>query len=297
MMEKSAVNGLEHNQTLKKENQVIAVLKRMRRNKGAMVGLAVFLFIVIVGILAPWLAPYPYDQIDMASAFQSPSLKHLMGTDNMGRDVLSRIMYGVRYSVTIGVVAMIISFLGGTLIGAVAGFYGGKTDQVIMRLCDIVQAIPSLILNIALATVLGEGFVNCIIALGIGGIAGAARLVRSSMLSIRKMEYLDAAKVINCPTPQIIGFQALPNAISPMIVQATMSVARNILNAASLSYLGLGVQPPNPEWGAMLTAGRDYISKYPYLTIIPGLVIIITALSLNLLGDGLRDAMDPKLKK
>lgn len=296
-MEKSAVNGLEHNQTLKKENQVIAVLKRMRRNKGAMVGLAVFLFIVIVGILAPWLAPYPYDQIDMASAFQSPSLKHLMGTDNMGRDVLSRIMYGVRYSVTIGVVAMIISFLGGTLIGAVAGFYGGKTDQVIMRLCDIVQAIPSLILNIALATVLGEGFVNCIIALGIGGIAGAARLVRSSMLSIRKMEYLDAAKVINCPTPQIIGFQALPNAISPMIVQATMSVARNILNAASLSYLGLGVQPPNPEWGAMLTAGRDYISKYPYLTIIPGLVIIITALSLNLLGDGLRDAMDPKLKK
>ena len=148
-----------------------------------------------------------------------------------------------------------------------------------------------------MATVLGQGFNNCIIALGVGGIAGAARLVRASMLSIRKMEYLDAAKVINAPTPIVIMGHALPNAISPMIVQATMSVARNILNAASLSYLGLGVQPPDPEWGAMLTAGRDYIAKYPYLTILTGIIIVITALSLNLLGDGLRDALDPKLKK
>ncbi|MBR1585568.1 MAG: ABC transporter permease [Clostridia bacterium] len=282
---------------VKKQNQVLGVLKRMSRNKGAMVGLIIFVFIVVIGILAPWIMPYDFTKINMKEKFLSPSAAHWFGTDNLGRDILSRIMIGTRYSVTIGVVAMLISFLGGTVIGSISGYFGGKVDQVIMRLCDIIQAIPSLILNIALATVLGQGFNNCIIALGVGGIAGAARLVRASMLSIRKMEYLDAAKVINAPTPIVIMGHALPNAISPMIVQATMSVARNILNAASLSYLGLGVQPPDPEWGAMLTAGRDYIAKYPYLTIIPGIIIVITALALNLLGDGLRDALDPKLKK
>jgi len=281
----------------KKQNQLLGILRRMSRNKGAMFGLAVFTLIVAAGILAPWIAPYNYSKVDVLNAFQAPSAEHWFGTDNLGRDVLSRCMIGTRYSVAIGVVAMIISFVGGIVIGSVSGYFGGRVDQIIMRLCDIIQAIPSLILNIALATVLGQGFNNCIIALGVGGIAGAARLVRSSMLSIRKMEYLDAARVINCPTPRIILGHALPNAISPMIVQATMSVARNILNAASLSYLGMGVQPPDPEWGAMLTAGRDYIAKYPYLTIIPGIIIVITALSLNLLGDGLRDALDPKLKK
>lgn len=281
----------------KKQNQLLGILRRMSRNKGAMFGLAVFTLIVAIGILAPWIAPYNYSKVDVLNAFQAPSAEHWFGTDNLGRDVLSRCMIGTRYSVAIGVVAMIISFVGGIVIGSVSGYFGGRVDQIIMRLCDIIQAIPSLILNIALATVLGQGFNNCIIALGVGGIAGAARLVRSSMLSIRKMEYLDAARVINCPTPRIILGHALPNAISPMIVQATMSVARNILNAASLSYLGMGVQPPDPEWGAMLTAGRDYIAKYPYLTIIPGIIIVITALSLNLLGDGLRDALDPKLKK
>lgn len=282
---------------VKKQNQFVEILKRMARNKGAMLGLIVFVAIVVIGIVAPWIAPYDFSKVDILNAFQTPSAEHWFGTDSLGRDVLSRCMIGTRYSVTIGIVAMIISFVGGILIGSVSGYFGGKVDQIIMRLCDIIQAIPSLILNIALATVLGQGFNNCIIALGIGGIAGAARLVRSSMLSIGKMEYLDAARVINCPTPKIILGHALPNAISPMIVQATMSVARNILNAASLSYLGMGVQPPDPEWGAMLTAGRDYIAKYPYLTIIPGIIIVITALSLNLLGDGLRDALDPKLKK
>lgn len=282
---------------VKKQNQFVEILKRMSRNKGAMLGLIVFVAIVVIGIVAPWIAPYDFSKVDILNAFQTPSAEHWFGTDSLGRDVLSRCMIGTRYSVTIGIVAMIISFVGGILIGSVSGYFGGKVDQIIMRLCDIIQAIPSLILNIALATVLGQGFNNCIIALGIGGIAGAARLVRSSMLSIGKMEYLDAARVINCPTPKIILGHALPNAISPMIVQATMSVARNILNAASLSYLGMGVQPPDPEWGAMLTAGRDYIAKYPYLTIIPGIIIVITALSLNLLGDGLRDALDPKLKK
>lgn len=181
--------------------------------------------------------------------------------------------------------------------GAISGFFGGITDNVIMRLCDVIQSVPGMILNIALACVLGTGIFNTVLALGIGGVAGTARLMRASILKVRKMDYLEAAVSSNCSSTRIIIKHVLPNSFSPIIVQATMGVGARIIGAAGLSYLGLGVQPPLPEWGAMLTAGRDFIKQYPYLTLIPGLCIAIVVLSLNLFGDGLRDALDPKLKK
>lgn len=281
----------------RKENQILAIFKRLSRNKGAMCGLYIFAIIVIMSLFAPWLEPYNHEIIDYSQAFQSPSFAHLFGTDHMGRDLFSMMLYGSRFSLRIGIFATLISVVGGIIIGGISGFFGGTVDQVIMRLCDIVQSIPGLVLNIALACVLGEGFGNCILALGISGIVNFARLVRASILKIRKMEYLDAATSINCSDLQIIVSHILPNIISPIIVQASLSVATNIMTAASLSYLGLGVQPPNPEWGAILSAGRTYIRKFPYMTTIPGIVIMVTVLALNLLGDGLRDALDPKLKK
>lgn len=273
------------------------VMKRFRRNRAAVAGLVIFCILVLLSVLAPYIVPYDIEAIDTKNAYKAPSFEHLFGTDNRGRDIFSRLIYGGRYSLTIGIMATAFSIFFGLIVGSISGFFGGKVDNVIMRCCDVIQSIPGIVLDLALSCVLGAGFLNCIIALGIGGIAGYARMIRASILQVRKMEYIDAAIATNCRTPRIIFQHALPNAISPIIVQGTMGVAGTIMAAASLSYLGMGVQPPAPEWGAMLTAGRNYISKYPYMTLIPGLVIVITVLSLNLLGDGLRDAMDPKQKR
>ena len=215
----------------------------------------------------------------------------------MGRDILSRMLVGAKYSLLIGIGSEAISLCGGLVVGSIAGYFGQKVDNVIMRFCDVIQAIPGMVLNIALAAVLGVGIVPCIFALGIGHIAGSARMIRANILKVRKNEYIDAAKSINCSTPRIIVKHVLPNTISPMIVSATMGIAGSIMSASSLSYLGLGVQPPMPEWGAMLTAGKEYLTNFPHMCLFPGLVIALTVLSLNLMGDGLRDALDPKLKK
>lgn len=281
----------------KKQNQFLEVMKRLSYNKGAMVGLILFLLVVLVAIFAPVLAPYDYAKINIKDRCLAPCAQYIFGTDHMGRDILSRVMYGARYSLLIGVGSVIFSAVFGVIFGSIAGFYGGKWDNLIMRLCDVIQSIPGMILNIALACVLGPGVYNTILALGTEGIAGTARLMRSSILNVRKMEYMDAARMSNCSNPFIILKHVLPNTFAPILVQATMGVGARIMMAASMSYIGIGVQPPTPEWGAMLSDSRDFLMKYPYMCLIPGVAIMIVVLALNLLGDGLRDAMDPKLKK
>lgn len=277
------------------QSNALAVLKRLSRNKAAMLGLAILIIIIILAILAPVIAPYSYYKTS-SDILQPPSLKHLFGTDDTGRDIFSRMLEGTRYSLALGILSVLIGHSIGIVLGAIAGYYAGKVDQVIMRLCDVLQAMPSLVLSFAVSILLGTGFFNCILALAVGGIAPAARLARSSILKTRKEEYLDAARTINCSSFRIILRHALPNILSPLIVSMTMGVAGCMLAAASLSYLGLGVQQPTPEWGAILSASRNYIRKAPYMSIIPGVIIMVTVLSINLLGDGLRDALDPKLK-
>lgn len=283
--------------TLKKENQFLAVLKRLSYNKSAMAGMIIFFFIVLVAVFGEMIAPFDYTQVNPAEALQAPNTVHWFGTDNMGRDIYSRVLAGCKWSLIIGVGAQLIACSGGIILGCISGFFGGKIDQVIMRVCDVVQAIPSVLLNITLAGILGPGIFNTILAMGLSGITGGTRLMRSSIMTVRKKEYLEAASAINCSPARTIIKHALPNAFAPMIVSFTMSIGSGIIGASALTYLGLGVQAPNPEWGALVSAGRDYLKSAPYMTIIPGLCIMAVVLSLNLFGDGLRDALDPKLKK
>jgi peptide/nickel transport system permease protein len=283
--------------TVKKKSQFIEIMKRLADNKGAVCGGIIFLIVVLLAIFAPLIAPYDYNELHVMDRCLGPCAKYLLGTDQLGRDILSRVLFGARYSLLIGIGSVIFSAVFGVLFGAIAGYFGGWLDNLIMRVCDIIQSIPSMILNITLACVLGPGVFNTILALGIEGIAGTARLMRSSILNVRKMEYLDAARTNNCGNASIIVKHVFPNTFAPILVQATMGVGGRIMMAASMSYIGIGVRPPIPEWGAMLSDSRDFIMEYPHMCLIPGICIMIVVLSLNLLGDGLRDALDPKLKK
>lgn len=284
-------------QRKKKEGQFSLVIKRLSHNRIAMAGLIITLLMFLLAILSPWIIPYDYAALSMSERFLGPSLKHLCGTDDMGRDIFSRLLYGSRASLAMGFLATIISTVIGMVIGSIVGYFGGIVDTVVMRLVDILQAIPGILLAIAISACLGSGFVNTIIALSIGGIPMTVRLLRGSIMGVRKMEYLDAAQTINCSVPRTIMKHILPNSISPIIVSVTMGIGNTILMAASLSYIGLGVQPPTPEWGAMLSSARTYMRDYPHMVLFPGIAIAIIVLSLNMLGDGLRDALDPKLKK
>ena len=281
----------------KKQNQFVVVFKRLLENPGAIIGMIVFLILLLACIFAPLLTPYDYDAMDVIHANLGPSWEHPCGTDTLGRDILCRLLYGGRYSLQMGIYATLIALVVGLVLGAISGFFGGAVDEVIMRLCDILQSIPGQVLNVAIACALGAGFRNCIIALSVGGVAGVARMLRANILSIREMDYIQAATITNCSTTKTIVKHLLPNAISPTIVQTTMAVGNTITMAAGLAYLGLGVQAPMPEWGTMLSDGRVYLRAYPWQCIFPGLLIMITVLALNLFGDGLRDALDPKLKK
>jgi peptide/nickel transport system permease protein len=280
----------------KKKSQLHEVWKRLKRSKLAMAGLVVVVLLILAAIFADIVAPFSYEKQDLKNAFLYPSSEHIFGTDEFGRDIFSRIIYGARISLQVGVIAVGISVVAGGLLGAISGFYGGKLDNAIMRVMDVLLAIPSLLLSIAIAAALGPGLFNLMIAVGISSIPSYARIVRASVLSISKQEFIEAAKASGSSDARIILKHIIPNSLAPIIVQATLGVAGAILTAAGLSFIGLGIQPPIPEWGAMLSGGRDYIRDYPYMTIFPGLFIMITILSLNLLGDGLRDALDPKLK-
>lgn len=280
-----------------KEGQMKQVCKRLIKNKTAMVGLAVLALIVLVSIFANFLAPYDPEAFSPREAFQGSSARHLLGCDQYGRDMLSRLLYGGRYSLLLGFLAAAASAVIGLILGTMAGYFGGWVDNLIMRFLDVLQAIPGMLLSICIATALGNGFGNTIIALSIGGVAGITRMLRARILSERKCEYLEAASSINCSTPRIMFKHLLPNTVSPVIVNITMGIGATIMQAAGLSYIGLGVPVGTPEWGAMLSAGRGFMQSAPHLLLWPGVFIAVTVLAVNMLGDGLRDAMDPRLKK
>lgn len=280
----------------KKNGQFSMTMKRLLHNRAATIGLIVFCLIVILAVLAPVIAPYNYAEMNMQEKNALPSLQHLCGTDDFGRDIFSRLLWGARYSISLGVCSQFFQLTVGIFLGCIAGYFGGKIEQLIMRCCDIFEAIPNLLLAIIISSALGTGFINTIIALGIGHIASTCRMIRAQFLPLREQEFVEAELSINCSKPRLIFKHMLPNAISPVIVQTTMGIGGCITTAAGLSYLGLGVQPPTPEWGAMLTAAKGYIRYYPHMLLFPGLCIAIVVLALNLFGDGLRDALDPKLK-
>ena len=280
----------------KRQTHFAIFARRFVRQKTALVSLLALILIITACICAPLIAPYDYSAIDIRNLAKGPSAEHWFGTDDMGRDILSRILYGGRYSITIGVAATGIALAVGMAVGAISGYFGGWVDMVVMRICDVLQAVPSMLLSIAIAAVLGTGFTKLLIALSVGAMTGYTRLLRASILQIRNVEYIEAATATNCSNLRTIIRHVIPNCMTPMIVSATMGMASQILSATALAYIGLGIQPPNPEWGAMLAGSRDYIRTAPHMLIFPGVMIAVTVLCFNMVGDGIRDATDPKMK-
>lgn len=281
----------------KKFTRIKEIWKRLSQNKLAVLGLIIILVLIVVAIFADFIAPYGFDEQNLQNAFQSPGNGHLFGTDEFGRDIFSRVVYGTRISLLIGFIAVAIAVVVGVLLGAISGFYGDKVDNIIMRLMDIILSIPQILLAIAIVAALGNGLFNLMVAVGISSIPQYARIIRASVLSIKDQEFIEAAKAAGSSDIRIIFKHIIPNCLAPIIVQATLGVALAILTAAGLSFIGLGIAPPTPEWGSMLSSGRSYIRDYSYMTMFPGLAIVVTIFALNVLGDGLRDALDPKLKK
>lgn len=280
----------------KKTNQSWEVFKRFLQNPLSVIGMTIFVVFIVLALLAPHITKYGYSQMTR-DMFQAPSSEHFFGTDKFGRDLFSRILYGGRYSIFMGIAATILGTGLGLVLGAIAGFFGQTADNIVMRLCDVFQAIPGILLSMVISTALGPGVVNTIIALSIAGIPGTARMLRSLILQIRSSDYIEAAASINCSSFRIIFKHILPNTFGPILVGCTMGIGGTIMQAASLSFLGLGIQPPIPEWGALLNEGRNYFTLYPHLLIFPGLAIGLLSFATCVMGDGLRDAMDPRLKK
>jgi peptide/nickel transport system permease protein len=279
-----------------KKFQTPEFIQRFSRNRLAILGSAILFILVLVALFAPIIAPFPYDQQNLSNVKQPPNSVNWLGTDNFGRDILSRCIYGARISLTVGLLAVSIAVVSGGILGAVAAFYGGFVDDVIMRVLDVIYAVPALLLGIAIAATLGPGLKNLMIAIALGNLSSYARVVRASVLTVKENEYIEAARGIGASDLRIITKHIIPNALAPIIVQATLGVAGAILACATLSFLGLGIQPPTPEWGSMLSTSRQFIRSSPYMSIFPGLFIMITVLSLNVIGDGIRDAIDPRLK-
>lgn len=268
--------------------------KRFGRNKVAVAGLVVFIALVLVAILAPQLAPHDPNKQDWKVRLQPPSATHLFGTDDYGRDVLSRTLYGGRVSLIAGVVPVLIGSTVGTLVGLTAGYMGGRWDQVLMRVLDILLAFPAIFLALAVVGTLGPGLLNAMLAVAFVSIPGYARVVRGQVLTLRERDFVTAASAAGSGRPRILLRHLLPNIMSPLLVQATLSVGFAILTTASLSFLGLGTQPPTSDWGEMLASGRQYLPDAWWLVVFPGLFVVLAVLSVNLLGDGLRDYFDPR---
>ncbi len=272
-------------------------MKRLLKNFAFTSGLILTVLIVLAALAAPLLAPYDPNIQDTARRLEAPSNQHLLGLDDLGRDVLSRVIFGARVSLRVGFSVVLLAALTGVTLGAISGYFGGAVDVLVMRLCDILLAFPGILLAIALVAVLGPSLNNVILALAVIGWVGYARLVRGQVLKVREMEYVTAAKALGAKSPRVIIRHVLPNVINPVIVMATLGLAGAILSEAALSFLGLGVQPPTPSWGAMLTAGRRYLGFANHLAIFPGAAIMLAVMGLNFLGDGLIDALDPKYRK
>lgn len=282
---------------VKKRSQFQEVWRRLKKNRLALAGLVMLLILVLLAIFANVIAPYPYDKQNYSEIMQAPSLQHLAGTDEFGRDILSRIIYGSRISLRIGFISLSAGALVGCILGAIAGYFGNMVDNVIMRICDILYGIPRVVLAIAVASTLGAGITSALIAVAVSSVPNFARVVRAATMTVRDQDYVEAARAIGASTGRILTVHIFPNILAPIIVQATIGIGKSILLCASLSFLGLGIQPPVPEWGAMLSSARTYMRDNPYMVIGPGLAIMLTVMALNLFGDGLRDALDPKLKK
>lgn len=271
-------------------------VRRLLRSPSAVTGAVIVLLLVLSGIFAPLLTSYDPVQQDLRSVLRPPSAEHWLGTDNLGRDVFTRILYGSRLTLFIGAFAVGVGLLFGVPLGVISGYYRGVADQVIQRLMDLMLSFTSFLLALTLVALLGVGLTNIIIAVGISTIPRFARLVRSSVLTIREVSYIEASRALGAVDRRVLWKHVLPNSLAPVIVQATLSMGSTILTAAGLGFLGLGVQPPTPEWGAMLGEGRNYIFSQASLTTFPGLAIFLAVVGFNLLGDGLRDALDPQLR-
>ncbi|MGD9677503.1 MAG: ABC transporter permease [Vulcanibacillus sp.] len=271
---------------------------RLKKQKLAMVGGGIILFFVIIAIIAPLLTPYTYEEVILKDRFLPPLTEgHLFGTDDLGRDLFTRILYGARISLRVGVMAVSGSIIIGTFFGLLAGFYGKWVDMLVSRVFDIMLAFPSILLAITIVTIMGRSLTNALIAITIVNIPTYGRLVRAKVLSLKEEEYIFAARAIGMKNGRIISHHLLPNSITPIIVQGTLGVATAIIETAALGFLGLGAVPPTPEWGTMLADSKDYIQLAPWTVVIPGIAIMLVVLGFNLFGDGLRDALDPKMDK
>jgi len=299
MDERVASAGKSISRKYKKRSQVREIWRRFKKNKSAVIGLVAVVAIILIAVFADVIADWDevVIRINPHSRLEPPSAQHWFGTDEFGRDMFARVVHGSRTSLLVGFTASAISLGLGGLIGAIAGFYGGRTDNFFMRFMDILLALPSAVLAIAIVSGLGTSMPNLMLAIGISFLPQYARIVRASVLTIKDQEFVEAARAIGARNHTIIFNHILPNCVAPIIVQATLSVAFSILSIAGLSFLGLGVAPPAPEWGALLSAGRAYFLQAPHIMVFPGLAIMVTILGLNLLGDGLRDALDPRLKQ
>lgn len=282
--------------TYKRRSQSAEIWRRFKKSKTAIIGLIMLSVLVLLAIFADVITPYDAEKSDAANRLQLPSWEHLFGTDELGRDIFTRIAMGTRISLLVGIVSVTVSAVGGIILGSLAGYYGGKVDTLIMRFVDIWMAIPSLLLNITIVAVLGVGLQNVMIAIGISSIPGYCRTIRASILSIKSSDFIEASKACGASDLYLIATHIIPNSLAPLIVQATLRMGASILVCASMSFMGLGVVPPTPEWGAMLSTGRSFLRDYPHLCTFPGAAIMYTVLAMNLLGDGVRDALDPKLK-
>lgn len=292
------MSGKSEKAAVKRNSPAYEIWKRFKKNKAAMLGLAIFSVMVILAVFADVICDYDTQVIaqNVANRLKPPSAVHWFGTDAYGRDIFARVVHGARISIVIGLAATVGSVCISGILGSIAGYYGGRVDNVIMRVLDTFLAIPGELLAMAIVASLGPSMTNLLIAVTIARIPPFTRVIRSSILTVIDQDYIEAAIASGARDSYIIVKHILPNAMGPIIIQATMGVGRMILTAAGMSFIGMGVQPPLPEWGSMLAEGRDFMRYSPYITLFPGLAIILTSLALNLLGDGLRDALDPKLK-
>lgn len=291
-----AESGLLRERTWR-DTTFFIVLRQFSRNRTALVGLILILTLVLLGLLAPLVAPYHYATIDPINANKGPSAAHWFGTDAYGRDILSRILYGARYSIGIGFGSSMIGVVIGIVFGAVAGYFGGWVENLILRACDVIQSIPNILLCILVSQTLGTGIFSTMVALSFYSIPEVVRLLRATMLSLKEQEFIEASRAINCSNLRIMLSHILPNSLSPVIVSFSVGVGMKIMNSAGLSFLGLGIQDPIPEWGAMIAAGRAQLRYAPHAVLFPGIFVALIVLAFNIVGDGLRDSLDPKQRR
>jgi peptide/nickel transport system permease protein len=301
-MSRTAVNATEVSEnghelgTMRMRSLWSDALRRLLANRGAAVGGIIFLLIIIVAIIAPVLAPYDPIKLNVVDSLQGPSGRHWLGTDQFGRDILSRIIYGSRISVAMGVVAVTISVVGGSVLGLVSGYFRGVTDMLVSRLVDVMLGFPGILLALVVIAVLGTNLSRAMIADGVSGMPIFIRVVRGSTLSAREYQYVEAARVVGCGNFRILFRHVMPNVAAPIIVLATLGIPSAIIAGAALSFLGLGIKPPTADWGEMLSNGRSFMSTAWWLSTFPGLALMIMVMAINLFGDGLRDALDPRMK-